>query len=98
LQREEFLNSPAQFDYYDISGTQRRFPLRANSLAFTYCQVPIVHRLGRADAVAIFFEDGSGSQAEELRLNSEISRSIFDRTGMVDRITVSLKPTEFLLL
>ena len=95
LQREEFLKAPAKFDYYDLSGAQRHLALNANSLAFTYCQVPILYRLGSADLLKISFKDGSGLNSKELSLDAETSRMIFDRTGKVERIVVTLSATAF---
>ncbi len=96
LRRQEFLTSPADFHYWDSLGQPRRLRLKAGSLAFTYCQTPIIYRLAREDSLAVCFADGSRREGDTLRLEAETSQSIFDRKGRIDRIVVSLsRPGEF---
>jgi hypothetical protein len=90
LRRKEFLSSPADFNYQDVSGKPRRLRLKVGSLAFTYCQTPVIYELGRKDSLAVCFADGSRLDAETLRVDAEASRSIFERTGQVERIIVTL--------
>jgi hypothetical protein len=90
LRRKEFLTSPADFNYWDTSGQPRRLRLKTGSFAFTYCQTPVIYRIGRKDSIAARFADGSRQEEDTLRLKAETSQSIFERTGQVDRIIVSL--------
>jgi hypothetical protein len=90
LRRKEFLTSPADFKYWDVSGQPRRLRLKTGSFAFTYCQTPVIYRIGRKDSLAVWFADGSRQEGDTLRLKAETSQSIFERTGQVDRIIVSL--------
>jgi hypothetical protein len=90
LRRKEFLTSPADFKYWDVSGQPRRLRLETGSLAFTYCQTPVIYRLRRKDSLAVWFADGSRQEGDSLRLEPETSQSIFERTSRVDRIIVSL--------
>jgi hypothetical protein len=97
LRRKEFLTSPADFKYWDVSGQPRRLHLKTGSLAFTYCQTPVIYRPGRKDSLAVWFADGSRQEEDTLRMEAETSQSIFERTGRVDRIIVSLsRPGKFL--
>jgi hypothetical protein len=91
LRRVEFLAEPSILEYFDLSGTSRRLRLRPGSLAFTYCQVPVVYRLGNENGFTVAYADGSKDGAPELILDAATSRSIFERAGRVSRITVSLK-------
>ncbi len=98
LRRKEFLSSPADFRYWDVSGQPRRLRLKTDSLAFTYCQTPVIYQLGRKDSLAVWFADGSRREGDKLRIDAETSRSIFERTGRVNRILVSLnRSREFVL-
>ena len=45
LKRTDFLSEKTDFWYYDLAGHSRRLKLEPGSLAFTYCQVPIVYQL-----------------------------------------------------
>jgi hypothetical protein len=91
LRRSEFLVEPGILEYFNLSGASRRLRLPPGSLAFTYCQVPVVYRLGHANGISVAFADGSEDAAPELSLDAATSRSIFERAGMVSRITVWLK-------
>ncbi|MGO8925576.1 MAG: hypothetical protein ACLQU3_01440 [Limisphaerales bacterium] len=90
LRRKEFLTAPADFNYWDNSGQPRRLRLKPGSLAFTYCQTPVIYRLGRKDSLAVWFVDGSRRAGDTPSIEAETSRPIFERTGRVDRIIVSL--------
>jgi hypothetical protein len=90
LRQKEFLSAPAEFSYWDVSGQPRRLRLKAGSLAFTYCQTPVIYELGRKDSLAVSLADGSRQQEDTLRIDAETSRSLFERTGHVTRITVTL--------
>ncbi|HEY9172169.1 MAG TPA: hypothetical protein VI136_07795 [Verrucomicrobiae bacterium] len=96
LRPAEFLPAPADFDYFDLSGQERRLRLPLHSLAFTYCQTPIVYQLAERAALVVFFADGSKFKAKTPELDVETSRHLFNRTGAVHRIVVSLgRPTGF---
>lgn len=95
LRREEFLHTPADFHYFDHSGNKRRIRLPANSLAFTYCQTPVIYRIGNDDSVNVLFNDESRLRGGSRHLDAETSRLIFGRTGGVERIIVSLPHRKF---
>jgi hypothetical protein len=90
LRREEFLSAPADFEYWDVSGQQRRLRLKAGSLAFTYCQTPVIYQLGQKDSLTIWHAEGPQRHQDVLRLDPETSRSVFERSSRIDRIVVSL--------
>jgi len=90
LRRGEFLPSPSEFQYFDVSGVEQRFRLPAKSLAFTYCQTPIIYRLGPGDSLTVLSKDGLRQTSAGLKLNSEASRSIFNREGRIRSVLVSL--------
>src|ERR1035437_4363502 len=90
LRREEFLSEPANFHYYDLTGSARCLRLQPGSLAYTYCQVPVIYRLGRQNGLRIFFNGKPTILCKELRLDVVTSQFIFNRTGRVSRIVVTL--------
>ena len=90
LRREEFLAAPADYSHWGVSGQRQRLRLKAGSLAFTYCQTPVIYQLGRKDSLTIRFADRTRRENDTLRIDAETSRSIFERTGRVNRIIVSL--------
>jgi hypothetical protein len=89
LRKAELLKEPDIFRYYDLGGTARSIDLRAGSLAFTFCQVPVVYELVRDDAwIRITMSDGKSTTLACDRLDADLSRALFDRTGVISRIDV----------
>ncbi len=88
LREEEFMAEASDLHYFDIAGVRRRIRLEPDSLAFTYCQVPIVYRMAPENSMVVFMADGSEHRASALRGDAETSRSIFQRAGKVRRIAV----------
>jgi hypothetical protein len=98
LRREEFLSEPANFHYYDPTGSARRLRLQPGSLAFTYCQVPIVFQLARTNSVRVFFYERPASCRDQLNIDVPTSGLIFERAGQVDRIIVSINANDYFVL
>src|SRR5208282_5334258 len=90
LRRNEFVTETAEFAYYDVVGVKRQRLLQVGELAFTYCQVPVVYRLAKKNSLTVVLANGTRRHAERLRLDSPVSREIFERTGKVARIEVCL--------
>jgi predicted RNA binding protein with dsRBD fold (UPF0201 family) len=92
LRSSEFLGEPDTFAYYDVAGQRQSLKLEARTLAFTYCQVPIVYRWSDASTVRLVLADGSVRTFEGLVLDSASSAELFGRTGAIVRVEVSLTP------
>jgi len=92
LRPAEFLTAPGDFRFYDVSGEERTLELRADTLAFTFCQVPVVYERANGDGswVRVILSDGGTRGYRGDSLDEEISRSVFDRSGRVVRIHVGV--------
>ncbi len=90
LKQNEFLSAGTDFCYYDLTGRARQLKLQPGSLAFTYCQVPIIYRLGPKNHLNILSDQKPAVICEGLCLDARTSQSIFDRAGKVGRIVVTL--------
>jgi len=91
LKRSEFLDDENVFMYFDLEGRSCMIEMPPGSLAFTFCQVPVVYRVSYGAArIRVTAEDGPASEIEGDRLDPDISRSIFDRRGLVSRIDVAV--------
>jgi hypothetical protein len=91
LGADEFLASPATFRYVDVHGDPRAIPLPAASLAFTFCQVPVVYqRVPGAPWIRIAFADGTSVDRPGTALDSRLSAQLFDRGGRIDHIAVGI--------
>jgi hypothetical protein len=94
LHRAEFKTEPYRFDYVDVAGDDRSWDLPPDSLAFTYCGVPVAYVL--ADRPSIVVDRAAGPS--ELIAGGELSRStsasVFARDGRVVRLTVRVPRNE----
>jgi hypothetical protein len=90
LRRADFCSGTTDFEYCDLTGHFRRLNLKAGSLAFTYCQVPVVYQLARTNSVRLFFSDRTAIHRDQLQIDAPASGLIFERTGRIDRIIVSI--------
>ncbi|PIB31236.1 hypothetical protein [Maribacter sp. 4G9] len=93
LRKSEFLEKAKTFEYIGLDGTQKEFEIPANSLVFTYCQVPIFYTLAESDSVKIKFTDDTEKSLASLCLDIEVSKAIFKRDGTISKIEVFLNPS-----
>jgi hypothetical protein len=91
LRKSEFIQTPKTFSYTNISKEEKRINLKEGSLCFTYCQVPIVYKASDVQSIKIFFTDASTEETKDLILDENTSKMIFERTGTIDKIEVSVK-------
>jgi hypothetical protein len=90
FERGELLQSPANYDYFDVSGQARRIELAAGSLAYTICQVPVVVRAGGNAEIAVHLRGGEIRRIAGHALDAATSAHIFQRDGAVERLDVTL--------
>ncbi len=90
LRKQEFVTDSMTFDYIDLEGNQRQLKLESDSLAFTYCQVPVIYKIALSDSLVVHLKDGEQLNFETLSLDLVTSRKVFERTGEVDHIVVNV--------
>ena len=89
LRSEEFLSEPKTFNYIALNKKNEQIELQAGSLAFTYCQVPVVYSLGETSSITVV-TDSSSSTIEGIDLGKEWTNELFQRTGKVLRLEVTV--------
>ena len=89
LRADEFLTQPGTFAYVDTAGRTQTLPLPADSLAFTWCQTPVVVTRATSDQIDVRFADGHTKTHAGTTLDAATSRLIFGRTGAVSSVHVS---------
>ena len=89
LRSEEFLSEPKTFNYIALNKKNVQIELQAGSLAFTYCQVPVVYSLGETSSITVV-TDSSTSTIEGIDLGKEWTNELFQRTGKVLRLEVTV--------
>jgi hypothetical protein len=91
LQQSELLTAPREFEYTAINGATQKMAIAADSLCFTYCQVPVVYQLGEQEETEVIFEDGQRQTLAGLKLDAKNSDLVFKRTGAIQHIRVTHK-------
>jgi hypothetical protein len=92
LRREEFLTRPHEFVFLDVTGANKSLHLAKDTLAFTYCQVPVVYHLSKERRIVLQFKDGHTVQVPGDTLTKEQSSGIFSRSGEIIQVDVMLSP------
>lgn len=92
LRKTEFLQSGKTFEYVSVQKEIKRIDLPANTLAFSFCQVPFVYHIAGKNSVRITNANGVFSEAEGLEMNALESNAIFNRTGLIKQVDVYLTP------
>ena len=92
LRRREFNPSVRTFCYLDVDNSWQTLELPASSLAFTWCQLPFIYVLDDAaePGLEIVFDDGSTADFPNSALSRELSSHVFERTGRIRKVTVTV--------
>ncbi|MFK7933745.1 MAG: hypothetical protein AB8G22_09555 [Saprospiraceae bacterium] len=91
LRKEEFLAEAKTFDYIDIKSQSKQVDLSPNSLAFTYCQIPVIYQISEQAGMKVFYQNGSSVAFKDTTLDLKTSEMIFARTGEVVKVIVQIK-------
>ena len=91
LRKSEFVDQQVDFEYYDVAGNRQAVALPPQSLAFTFCQVPVLYHIApEGTQVEIKCFEEEQVIASQGSLSSELSKKVFDRTGKVSKIEVQI--------
>ena len=91
LRKEEFLRKAGSLIYTDLNNQQKELSLEENALGFTYCQIPVIYKLSEKENLKVVFSEDSILEYDELLLDEASSKKVFERTGDINRIVVSIK-------
>jgi hypothetical protein len=91
LNKNEFLTKNQEVTFINVIGLKNNMLLEKDSLAFTYCQVPIIYIKSTTNQMELFYENGSNEIVNSLALDIEKSKKVFQRTGEIVKIKVSIK-------
>jgi len=91
LRKGEFLEENRDFEYVDVTGQPATIEVPKGSLAFTYCQIPVVYTLSEKGLMTLEYNDGKRRSSEQMHLSSRDSTKVFRRTGEIRKIEVHIK-------
>ena len=94
----EFLTEPVTFKYLAVDNQWQQIPVGKDSLAFSWCQLPIVYHLDSAqpESLQITWQDGKVERFDSLKIDAQTSAEIFKRTGKIKRLDVSFSAQQLL--
>ena len=86
----EFIKSSSEFCYLDVNDDWKTLSTPENSIAFTWCQIPIVYTLNeqQSPAIIIQWSDGKRETLDDFIMSESMSRQIFERRGNIDSISL----------
>ena len=90
LDKNQFLQQDETVTFIDFSNQPYKVNLEQGSLAFTVCQVPIIYKMGNSNEVEVKYQNDQIETFSSLKLNHELSQNIFQRTGEIILVTVTL--------
>lgn len=90
LRKQEFLQQPQDFNYIDVNQSKQVLKVTAGSLAFTYCQVPVLYKVAAKEAIQVHFSNGDIKTLDHLELDKTTSAHLFKRTGAIQFIEVHI--------
>ncbi|MBA3873305.1 MAG: hypothetical protein H0X30_29580 [Anaerolineae bacterium] len=88
IRTQELLTASATFEYYDVGWKPQQLDLPPQSLAYTFCQVPIVIQASAEAQIIVKLSDQSQVVIRGNTLDAALSQHIFLRDGMVRQLTV----------
>ncbi|MGB5428677.1 MAG: hypothetical protein WBM94_03315, partial [Eudoraea sp.] len=89
--KAEFLTEPVVFNYVDVNFTSQLIALEKDCICFTYCQLPVIYKMAANNGVEVLFNNKSSKSFKTLELDRETSNQVFERTGEVVQIIVSMR-------
>ncbi|MEO0949814.1 MAG: hypothetical protein AAFY44_00730 [Pseudomonadota bacterium] len=92
LRPQEFLQAAGDMRYLDVRDTWRVLSRPSQSLAFTWCQVPVVYTIDDSaePGVTLTLADDSTRAVDGLELSREDTEAITARAGAVRQVTVRI--------
>ncbi|WP_340106315.1 hypothetical protein [Rhodohalobacter sp. 8-1] len=94
LKHNQFTNEQQTFELVALDHTPYSLTVPANALAFTCCQVPVTYKQMNSNGLTVQFKNGSTKSFDEPKLDMATSAHIFQRTGEINEVTVSINKKE----
>ncbi|MGI9532412.1 hypothetical protein [Lutimonas sp.] len=91
LRREEFLTSAQTFHYVDLDHKPQTLKVGVDALCFTYCQIPIIYQVSDHTGIQVVYDKNNVSTFSSLSLDGRTSKKVFERTGEIEKIIVSIE-------
>jgi len=90
LPESEFLKNTQIFEYYDLDQSLHKIELTKGSLAYTVCQVPVIYKKDGGAKITLIFNNSSTETIKGNSLSKEYSDAIFNRSGNIKQLIVTI--------
>ena len=90
LRRDEFLEAPGRYEYYDLEGKFAALAVPSGAMAFSFCQTPILYELSPDAWVRVVRQNGETTTIAASALDAETCQQIYARSGSIRRIEVGI--------
>ncbi len=90
IPENQFLQEEELVSFIDFDNKPFSLKLEKGSLAFTVCQVPIVYKMASSNQIEVKYKNNSNEVVFSSELSHELSQKIFQRTGEIEQVTVSV--------
>ena len=97
IQMDEFLPQPSEFTCFDVAGEEKKISLPPNSLAFTFCQTPIIYTKGDQAKIEVKFTNQGSVTKTGKSLDIDTAGHIFARDHTVEMVHVTVETDNDLL-
>jgi hypothetical protein len=91
LRKAEFTSKPVSLEFVNVHQQTETIDMPAASLCFSYAQVPVIYQISERDQIRVIYRDGKESQVDGLKLDKNVSSTIFARKGEIQRLHVTLR-------
>ncbi len=88
VRADELLKAPATLHYIDVDGQNQQLELAPQSLAYTFCQMPIILQASTEARIVVTLNDHNQVVIPGNTLDASFSQHIFLRDGIVRQLTV----------
>jgi hypothetical protein len=88
LNRNEFLKESQSVNFISMDDTVNTIGLEKDSLAFTFCQVPIIYSLSESNKLKVVYKNGEIEESNSLELTEIQSKKVFQRSNEIQQIEI----------
>jgi hypothetical protein len=90
LRPDEFLQAETSFDYVNVTGEVYSLPLVSGSLAFTFCQVPVIYQRATDAQIEVVYDNESAVTFQGNCLDNITTQHILNRNGRIKQVRVTV--------
>ncbi|MCV6630507.1 MAG: hypothetical protein OIF50_11700, partial [Flavobacteriaceae bacterium] len=91
LQASDYLSQDTSFSYFNVEGKAKSLALEKGSLAFTYCQIPILYIRAEENKILVLDHQKNKKEKAGLQLDRLTSNAIWKRNNSISTVIVYFK-------